>query len=153
MQLIKLSFSVSQYHDVIFFWPAYNCFFCYLCAFCCFFFLFFLQNRPFQNVTEFDGQDACGSNSWVIADVDPPRRSTEGDKEQVEPGHLILPLKPWTQYAIMVKTQLSASDEHQVHGAKSDIIYVRTNATSKTYCVPVALWFLGPFIFFLIEGN
>lgn len=32
----------------------------------------------------------------------------------------------------MVKTQLSASDEHQVHGAKSEIIYVRTNATSKT---------------------
>lgn len=31
----------------------------------------------------------------------------------------------------MVKTQLSASDEHQVHGAKSEIIYVRTNATSK----------------------
>lgn len=89
-------------------------------------------HRPFQNVTEFDGQDACGSNSWVIADVDPPRRATEGDKEQAEPGHLILPLKPWTQYAIMVKTQLSASDEHQAHGAKSEIIYVRTNATSKT---------------------
>ena len=68
----------------------------------------------------------------MIADVDPPRRATEGDKEQFEPGHLILPLKPWTQYAIMVKTQLSASDEHQVHGAKSEIIYVRTNATSKT---------------------
>lgn len=91
----------------------------------------FFHNRPFQNVTEFDGQDACGSNSWVIADVDPPRRATEGDKEQIEPGHLIMPLKPWTQYAIMVKTQLSASDEHQVHGAKSDIIYVRTNATSE----------------------
>lgn len=89
--------------------------------------------RPFKNVTEFDGQDACGSNSWVIADVDPPPRATEGDKEQIEPGHLILPLKPWTQYAIMVKTQLSASDDHQVHGAKSEIIYVRTNATSKAY--------------------
>lgn len=88
------------------------------------------HNRPFQNVTEFDGQDACGSNSWVIADVEPPQRATEG--EQIEPGHLILPLKPWTQYAIMVKTQLSASDEHQVQGAKSKIIYVRTNATSKT---------------------
>ncbi|MEQ2157456.1 hypothetical protein GOODEAATRI_002063 [Goodea atripinnis] len=78
----------------------------------------------FMNVTEFDGQDACGSNSWVIADVDPPRRATEADKDQIEPGHLILPLKPWTQYAIMVKTQLSASDEHQVHGAKSEIIYI-----------------------------
>ncbi|KAK6291194.1 hypothetical protein J4Q44_G00384050 [Coregonus suidteri] len=41
-------------------------------------------------------------------------------------------LKPWTQYAIMVKTQLSASDEHQVLGAKSKIIYVRTNATKPS---------------------
>ena len=81
-------------------------------------------------MTEFDGQDACGSNSWVIADVDPPPRATDG-KDQMEPGHLIHPLKPWTQYAIMVKTQLSASDDHQVRGAKSEIIYVRTNATSK----------------------
>lgn len=48
------------------------------------------------------------------------------------PGTLIMSLKPWTQYAIMVKTQLSASDEHQVLGAKSKIIYVRTNATSKS---------------------
>ncbi|MEQ2254709.1 hypothetical protein ILYODFUR_006334, partial [Ilyodon furcidens] len=95
-------------------------------------FMVLYKEAPFQNVTEFDGQDACGSNSWVIADVDPPRRATEADKDQIEPGHLILPLKPWTQYAIMVKTQLSASDEHQVHGAKSEIIYVRTNATKPS---------------------
>uniref|UniRef100_A0A8C8F0Z5 Tyrosine-protein kinase receptor n=1 Tax=Oncorhynchus tshawytscha TaxID=74940 RepID=A0A8C8F0Z5_ONCTS len=79
--------------------------------------------RPYRNVTEFDGQDACGSN-WVIVDLDPPARATEGT--------LILSLKPWTQYAIMVKTQLSASDEHQVLGAKSKIIYVRTNATKPS---------------------
>ncbi|XP_054622983.1 insulin receptor a [Dunckerocampus dactyliophorus] len=95
-------------------------------------FMVLYKEAPFQNVTEFDGQDACGSNSWVIADVDPPPRSTEGDRDHFEPGHLILPLKPWTQYAIMVKTQLSASDEHQVNGAKSDIIYVRTNATKPS---------------------
>ncbi|XP_061879803.1 insulin receptor a [Entelurus aequoreus] len=92
-------------------------------------FMVLYKEAPFQNVTEFDGQDACGSNSWVIADVDPPPRSSDGE---VDPGHLILPLKPWTQYAIMVKTQLSASDEHQVNGAKSDIIYVRTNATKPS---------------------
>lgn len=83
-----------------------------------------------MNVTEFDGQDACGSNSWAIADVDPPSRPTDGRFTE-NPGHLIRPLKPWTQYAIMVKTQLSASDEHQVRGAKSEIIYVRTNASSE----------------------
>uniref|UniRef100_A0A8C9WPM5 Tyrosine-protein kinase receptor n=1 Tax=Scleropages formosus TaxID=113540 RepID=A0A8C9WPM5_SCLFO len=58
---------------------------------------------------------------------------TVGDsKEQQEPGYLIHPLKPWTQYAIFVKTLLSASDDHQVNGAKSEIIYVRTNATKPS---------------------
>lgn len=84
-------------------------------------------------MTEFDGQDACGSNSWAIADVNAPRRPTDGKKAE-DPGHLISSLKPWTQYAIMVKTQLSASDEHEVHGAKSEIIYVLTNASSKPRC-------------------
>uniref|UniRef100_A0A8C6U318 receptor protein-tyrosine kinase n=1 Tax=Neogobius melanostomus TaxID=47308 RepID=A0A8C6U318_9GOBI len=97
-------------------------------------FMVLYKEAPFKNVTEFDGQDACGSNSWVIADVESPRRSTDGKKAE-EPGHLIRPLKPWTQYAIMVKTQLSASDEHQAHGAKSKIIYVRTNASKPS--VPV----------------
>uniref|UniRef100_A0A8C8F2Y4 Tyrosine-protein kinase receptor n=1 Tax=Oncorhynchus tshawytscha TaxID=74940 RepID=A0A8C8F2Y4_ONCTS len=86
-------------------------------------FMLFYKEAPYRNVTEFDGQDACGSN-WVIVDLDPPARATEGT--------LILSLKPWTQYAIMVKTQLSASDEHQVLGAKSKIIYVRTNATKPS---------------------
>lgn len=86
--------------------------------------------RPYRNVTEFDGRDFSGSNSWVIADVDPPQRSSDG-RQQQEPGFLIVALKPWTQYAIMVKAQLSTSDEHQVQGAKSQIIYVRTNATSE----------------------
>ncbi|KAM7388215.1 hypothetical protein PAMP_024407 [Pampus punctatissimus] len=94
-------------------------------------FMLLYKEAPYKNVTEFDGQDACGSNSWLIADVDPPTRVTDS-KEQHEPGHLIRPLKPWTQYAIMVKTQLSASDEHQVHGAKSEIIYVRTNASKPS---------------------
>lgn len=93
-----------------------------------------LCSSPYRNVTEFDGQDACGSNSWAIADVDPPSRPTDGKKAD-NPGHLIRSLKPWTQYAIMVKTQLSASDEHQVHGAKSEIVYVRTNASSKSCCL------------------
>uniref|UniRef100_A0A4W5RFB8 Tyrosine-protein kinase receptor n=1 Tax=Hucho hucho TaxID=62062 RepID=A0A4W5RFB8_9TELE len=78
-------------------------------------------NAPYRNVTEFDGQDACGSN-WVI----------HVPILLFLPGTLILSLKPWTQYAIMVKTQLSASDEHQVLGAKSKIIYVRTNATKPS---------------------
>ncbi|XP_041863346.1 insulin receptor b [Melanotaenia boesemani] len=94
-------------------------------------FMVLYKEAPYKNVTEFDGQDACGSNSWMIADVDPPPRPTEGKKAE-DPRHLIHQLKPWTQYAIMVKTQLSSSDEHQVHGAKSEIIYVRTSASKPS---------------------
>uniref|UniRef100_A0AAQ4NVP4 Tyrosine-protein kinase receptor n=1 Tax=Gasterosteus aculeatus aculeatus TaxID=481459 RepID=A0AAQ4NVP4_GASAC len=93
-------------------------------------FMVLYKETLYRNVTEFDGQDACGSNSWAIADVDPPQRSTEGKKAD-DPGYLIRPLKPWTLYAIMVKTQLSTSDEQQVNGAKSKIIYVRTDASSN----------------------
>uniref|UniRef100_A0A8B9K959 Tyrosine-protein kinase receptor n=1 Tax=Astyanax mexicanus TaxID=7994 RepID=A0A8B9K959_ASTMX len=91
-------------------------------------FMVLYKEAPYKNVTEFDGQDACGSNSWVITDVEPPPRATDGNKPG-DPGCVLMPLKPWTQYAIMVKTQLSVSDEHQVHGAKSEIIYVLTNQT------------------------
>uniref|UniRef100_A0A8C7J4Z1 Tyrosine-protein kinase receptor n=1 Tax=Oncorhynchus kisutch TaxID=8019 RepID=A0A8C7J4Z1_ONCKI len=89
-------------------------------------FMVFYKEAPYPNVTEFDGQDACGSN-WVIIDLDPPLTIL-----LFLPGTLILALKPWTQYAIMVKTQLSASDEHQVLGAKSKITYVRTDATKPS---------------------
>ncbi|KAM9500479.1 insulin receptor a [Clarias gariepinus] len=92
-------------------------------------FMVLYKEAPYRNVTEFDGQDACGSNSWVIADVDPPQRDS---RQQTEPGFLILGLKPWTQYAIMVKAQISTSDDHPAHGAKSRIIYVRTNATKPS---------------------
>ena len=42
-------------------------------------------------------------------------------------------LKPWTQYAIFVKTLVTFSDERRTYGAKSDIIYVQTDATSKHF--------------------
>ncbi|CAH2293278.1 insulin receptor isoform X1 [Pelobates cultripes] len=94
---------------------------------------FMLQYKeaPYQNVTEFDGQDACGSNSWTVVDVDPPLRSTDG-KTQTSPGWLLRGLKPWTQYAVFVKTLVSSSDERRTYGAKSDIIYIRTNETTPS---------------------
>ncbi|NWS76393.1 INSR protein, partial [Crotophaga sulcirostris] len=91
-------------------------------------FMLFYKEAPYQNVTEFDGQDACGSNSWTVVDVDPPPRSNE-PKAQAQPGWLLRGLKPWTQYAIFVKTLVTFSDERRTYGAKSEIIYVQTNAT------------------------
>uniref|UniRef100_H3A6S8 Tyrosine-protein kinase receptor n=3 Tax=Latimeria chalumnae TaxID=7897 RepID=H3A6S8_LATCH len=92
--------------------------------------MLFYKESPYQNVTEFDGQDACGSNSWTVVDVDPPSRSN--DNRPNHPGWLLRGLKPWTQYAIYVKTLLAFSDERKVYGAKSDIIYIRTNANAPS---------------------
>ncbi|XP_038628582.1 insulin receptor isoform X4 [Tachyglossus aculeatus] len=91
-------------------------------------FMLFYKEAPYQNVTEFDGQDACGSNSWTVVDVEPPQRSND-PKSQSSPGWLMRGLKPWTQYAVFVKTLVTFSDERRTYGAKSEIIYVQTNAT------------------------
>ncbi|KAK2489200.1 hypothetical protein MC885_002981 [Smutsia gigantea] len=94
-------------------------------------FMLFYKEAPYQNVTEFDGQDACGSNSWTVVDIDPPQRSND-PKSQNHPGWLMRGLKPWTQYAIFVKTLVTFSDERRTYGAKSDIIYVQTDATNPS---------------------
>ncbi|CAH2274353.1 insulin-like growth factor 1 receptor isoform X1 [Pelobates cultripes] len=86
-------------------------------------FTVYYKEAPYANVTEYDGQDACGSNSWNMVDVDLP---VSKDKN---PGILLQPLKPWTQYAIYVKAlTLTMTDSRQVHGAKSKIVYIRTEA-------------------------
>ncbi|XP_029378614.1 insulin-like growth factor 1a receptor isoform X1 [Echeneis naucrates] len=83
-------------------------------------FIVYYKESPFQNITEFDGQDGCGSNSWYMVDVDLPQ--AKNDDPKVTLAHL----KPWTQYAIFVKAiTLQVEDKH-ISGAKSDIIYIRT---------------------------
>lgn len=82
--------------------------------------------RPFKNVTEYDGQDACGSNSWNMVDVDLPANKEDN------PGILLQALKPWTQYAIYVKAvMLTMTENHHSHGAKSEIVYIRTTAAGS----------------------
>ncbi|KAK7822148.1 hypothetical protein U0070_000712 [Myodes glareolus] len=87
-------------------------------------FTVYYKEAPFKNVTEYDGQDACGSNSWNMVDVDlPPNK--EG-----EPGILLHGLKPWTQYAVYVKAvTLTMVENDHIRGAKSEILYIRTNAS------------------------
>ncbi|XP_066448944.1 insulin-like growth factor 1 receptor isoform X2 [Eleutherodactylus coqui] len=86
-------------------------------------FTVYYKEAPVPNVTEYDGQDACGSNSWNMVDVDLPE-----NKDQ-NPGILLQGLKPWTSYAIFVKAlTLTMLENHQIHGAKSKIVYMRTDA-------------------------
>nr|BAB44154.1 insulin-like growth factor I receptor [Cynops pyrrhogaster] len=86
-------------------------------------FTVYYKEAPIQNVTEFDGQDACGSNSWNMVDVDLPQN------KEINPGVLLQGLKPWTQYAIYVKAvTLTLMESNDIHGAKSEVIYIRTSA-------------------------
>ncbi|KAG7521570.1 insulin-like growth factor 1 receptor [Solea senegalensis] len=83
-------------------------------------FIVYYKESPFQNITEFDGQDGCGSNSWHMVDVDLPQ-----DKNS-DPEVSLPHLKPWTQYGIFVKAVTLQVDDKDSTGAKSDIIYIRT---------------------------
>ncbi|XP_013929440.1 PREDICTED: insulin-like growth factor 1 receptor [Thamnophis sirtalis] len=78
-------------------------------------FTVYYKEAAFKNVTEYDGQDACGSNSWNMVDVDLPSNKDDN------PGILLQPLKPWTQYAIYVKAvMLTMMENYHPHGAKSE---------------------------------
>ncbi|XP_077953871.1 insulin-like growth factor 1 receptor isoform X2 [Gasterosteus aculeatus] len=83
-------------------------------------FVVYYKESPFQNITEFDGQDGCGSNSWHMVDVDLPQDKINDPKVSLQQ------LKPWTQYAIFVKAITLQVENKHITGAKSDIIYIRT---------------------------
>ncbi|XP_050440178.1 insulin-like receptor [Adelges cooleyi] len=71
---------------------------------------------PYQNVSLYDGRDACGGDGWKTDDVE----STETTEELFA---IITNLKPYTQYAYYVKTYTVASESI---GAQSDISYFYT---------------------------
>lgn len=76
---------------------------------------------PFQNATEHIGPDACGAQSWNLLDVELPLSRTQ------EPGVTLVPLKPWTQYAVFVRAiTLTTAEDSPHQGAQSPIIYLRT---------------------------
>nr|XP_015809442.2 insulin-like growth factor 1 receptor [Nothobranchius furzeri] len=89
-------------------------------------FIVYYKEAPFQNITEFEGQDGCGSNSWNMVDVE-----LRPDKES-DPGVLLSGLKPWTQYAIFVKAiTLLVEDKHML-GAKTKVAYIRTSPSAPS---------------------
>ncbi|XP_054858143.1 insulin-like growth factor 1 receptor [Eublepharis macularius] len=95
-------------------------------------FTVYYKEAPFKNVTEYDGQDACGSNSWNMVDIDLPPGKGEN------PGVLLQALKPWTQYAIYVKAvTLTMMENYNDDGAKSDIVYIRTKAAVPSFPLDV----------------
>ncbi|XP_060614199.2 insulin receptor-related protein [Anolis sagrei] len=90
-------------------------------------FIVYYKESPFQNVTEYIGQDACGANSWNVVDVDLPLNNDQ------EPGVILQNLKPWTQYAIFVRAiTLTTAEEGRNYGAQSKVVYIRTMPAAPT---------------------
>ncbi|KAK2842226.1 hypothetical protein Q5P01_012426 [Channa striata] len=86
-------------------------------------FIVYFKESHYQNITDFDGLDGCGSNSWHMVDVDLPQ------EKNTDPKVTLHNLKPWTQYAIFVKAVTLQVEDKHVSGAKSDIIYIRTRSS------------------------
>ncbi|XP_077114794.1 insulin receptor-related protein isoform X1 [Ranitomeya variabilis] len=85
------------------------------------------KESPFQNISEYLGQDACGANSWNVVDVELPLNTEQ------EPSITLLNLKPWTQYAIYVRAiTLTTAEEGESFGAQSDVVYIRTKPAAPT---------------------
>ncbi|XP_042296706.1 insulin receptor-related protein isoform X2 [Sceloporus undulatus] len=90
-------------------------------------FIVYYKESPFQNVTEYVGQDACGANSWNVVDVELPLSNDQ------EPGVILQSLKPWTQYAIFVRAiTLTTAEEGRNYGAQSKVVYIRTMPAAPT---------------------
>ncbi|XP_034039300.1 insulin-like growth factor 1 receptor isoform X2 [Thalassophryne amazonica] len=89
-------------------------------------FIVYYKEAPFQNITEFDGQDGCGSNSWNMVDVE-----LRQDKD-LDPGVLLSNLKPWTQYAIFVKAVTLMVENKRMPSAKSNVVYIRTSPAAPS---------------------
>lgn len=99
-----------------------------------FLFLFFSPcPRPFQNITEYEGQDGCGSNSWNMVDVE-----LRPDKD-IDPGVLLSGLKPWTQYAVFVKAITLMLEDKHLPSAKSKVVYIRTSPSGELSPPPLFL--------------
>lgn len=88
--------------------------------------VYFIE-APFQNVTMYDGRDACGGDGWKVDDVSPSETYSPGFKNNTEVKqfltHILTKLKPYTQYAFYIKTYTIATERS---GAQSEITYFTT---------------------------
>ncbi|MCI4383283.1 hypothetical protein PGIGA_G00024590 [Pangasianodon gigas] len=93
----------------------------------------YYREAPFQNISEFDDQDGCGSNSWMMVDVDSPQDQNRN------PEVLLSGLKPVTQYAIFLKTVTLVVEDIDTHvlGAKSEVVYILTKPKVPTMPVDI----------------
>ncbi|XP_040162955.1 insulin-like receptor isoform X2 [Anopheles arabiensis] len=72
---------------------------------------------PHENVTFYDGRDACNSQGWRVDDV-------AYIQENDDATHILTKLQAFTQYAYYVKTYTLSSENL---GGQTDITYFRTS--------------------------
>ncbi len=80
-------------------------------------YVLYFKPAPFQNVTLYDGRDACGGDGWRVEDT------TTFDRSAKMIQIPLTNLKPYTQYAYYVKTYTIASE---TEGGQTNIEYFRT---------------------------
>lgn len=80
----------------------------------------YYREAPFQNVTLYDGRDACKGDVWKMVDAD------VGVDVQI-----IAHLKPFTQYAVYVKAYTLFTTT-STQGAQSEIFYFKTLPASPS---------------------
>uniref|UniRef100_H3D2Z2 Tyrosine-protein kinase receptor n=1 Tax=Tetraodon nigroviridis TaxID=99883 RepID=H3D2Z2_TETNG len=88
-------------------------------------FIVYFKEAPHSNITEYEGQDGCGSNSWTMVDVE-LRPDWDAD-----PG-VLLSLRPWTQYAVFVKAITLMVENKHMPSAKSKVVYIRTRPSAPS---------------------
>uniref|UniRef100_A0A1B6DYS9 Tyrosine-protein kinase receptor n=1 Tax=Clastoptera arizonana TaxID=38151 RepID=A0A1B6DYS9_9HEMI len=78
---------------------------------------------PYNNITMYDGRDACGGDEWRVDDVSAP---TSNDTSPTTPElvYILTRLDPYTQYAFYVRTYTIATEKI---GAQSKIQYFMTH--------------------------
>ncbi|KAG8180786.1 hypothetical protein JTE90_012965 [Oedothorax gibbosus] len=86
-------------------------------------YVIYYREALYRNISIFEGRDACGTDAWTVRDV-----------EVIEDSnnfifHHITDLKPFTQYALYIRTYTTASGRQ---GAQSSIVYFKTEPDTPT---------------------
>lgn len=89
---------------------------------------------PSENITMYDGRDACGGDGWRVDDVS---ASDSSDNEKHRVTHIFTMLKPYTQYAFYVKTYTIATERS---GAQSKVIYFTTLPDAPSQPRSLSIW-------------
>lgn len=98
-----------------------------------------------QNVTMYDGRDACGSDGWRVEDVSAESYSMQvvtnnvtGENETVPVyNHILTMLQPYTRYAYYIKTYTIATERS---GAQSAVEYFTTFPDVPSEPRDITIW-------------